>query len=172
MKLVKAMDAGPIYFQETVTGLDLDKKVIYKGLAERGARWLVGNLSKIREMHPDSQEDSEATYTVKLDTTMSELDPQGATAEEMYRRVVALDGFPKAKYWFFGKKCIINEAQLAKKVKLDDLKEIEQDVWVAKKRLFLAGKDGDLLEILRLQPEGKRPMEAAAFLNGYGKSAG
>lgn len=169
MKLVKEMDAGPIYYQEVVAGLDGDKKAIYRGLAERGAQWLVDNLPKIRELEPIPQDDDEATYTRKFDTTMSELDPTGSTAAELGRQVIAFEGFPKAKYWFCGKKCIINEVKPAV-VDVEEIEKLEENVWATKKRLFLAGRDGDMIEIVRLQPEGKRPMDAAAFLNGYSKN--
>ena len=40
MKLVKAMDAGPIYWQSSLTDLPLDKVVIYRELAKAGAGWI------------------------------------------------------------------------------------------------------------------------------------
>ena len=45
MKLVKKMDAGPIYYQETLNNLPLDKSKIYTALATSGASWLVKNLN-------------------------------------------------------------------------------------------------------------------------------
>ena len=47
MKLVKAMDAGPIYWQETLPGLPLDKAAIYRELAEAGAKWICENIDNL-----------------------------------------------------------------------------------------------------------------------------
>lgn len=172
MKLVKKMDAGPIYHQEIVNDLPLEKDAIYCGLARHGASWICEHLAEMRDLAPIPQDDKKATYTEKFDkTTDSELRPNEMSAEQIQRQIIAFQGFPKPKYQFFGRKCIILESRFTQGGIKDDLqiKKSGEHILYTKKRLFLACRDGSAVEILRLQPEGKRPMDAMGFINGYAK---
>ena len=153
MKLVKAMDAGPIYYQTTLSDLPLCKDDIYKALAETGADWICQNLMNLSE--PVLQDDSKATYCGKLDKSMSLLTPETDTAEVIFRKIVAFQGYPKPKYSFYGIKCIILEAHI-----------LSQNETAA---LSIPCADGGVVVIDRLQPEGKKPMDAKSFINGYKK---
>lgn len=157
MKLVKAMDAGPIYYQTTITPSnplrkDL-KSYLYQTLATSGANWLVQNIKNLPT--PVSQDDKEATFTTKLDKSMSLLQPEKHSAESILRQILAFQDFPKPKYAFFDQKCIILEAHI--------LKQGETAL------LTITCQDGQNIAIDRLQPAGKKPMDAKSFLNGYAK---
>ena len=153
MKLVKAMDAGPVYHQETLKNLPLNKLEIYKALAETGAEWIVKNLSKLPE--PTPQNDEKATFCGKLEKSMGLLTPETDTAEQTFRKIVAYQGFPKPKYTFYGLSCIILEAHI--------LKQGETAL------LSIPCADGQLVAIDKLQPEGRKAMDTKSFLNGYAK---
>lgn len=152
MKLVKAMDAGPIYHQETLTGLPLNKEAIYKALAEAGAEWVVSRLDDLPE--PVAQDDSKATFCGKLTKSDGTLTPETDTAEATLCKIVAYQGFPKPKYAFYGVPCIILEAHM--------LSSGETAI------LTLPCLNG-VLAIDRLQPEGRKAMDAKSFLNGYAR---
>ena len=153
MKLAKEMDAGPIYYQTTLSGLPICKNEIYKALAETGAEWIASHLDNLSK--PVLQDDSKATYTEKLNKSMSLLTPEKDTAEVTFRKIVAYQGFPKPKYAFFGIFSIILEAHI-----------MEQGETAV---LVLPCVDGRSLAIDRLQPEGRKPMDAKSFLNGYAR---
>ena len=187
MKLVEAMDAGPIYAQSTLSGLPLNKNAIYRQLAETGAEMAVEVIETLDEAfngkdyseewtklaehsrrpdivqshkkwiervrHPKLQDDSKATYCSKLDKSMSQLTPETNTAEKTLRKIVAFQGFPKPKYAFFGVNCIVLEAHI-----------LEQGETAA---LELPCSDGQILAIDKLQPEGRKIMDAKSFVNGY-----
>lgn len=153
MKLASAMDAGPIYWQGVVPGLPLEKAAIYQGLAEAGARWIVAHLKDLPAPMP--QDDSRATYTRKFVKKDGLLDPATDTADLIWRKIVAFAGFPKAKYAFFGVLCTILEAHM--------LSEGERAV------LTIPCADGRLVAVDRLQPEGRKAMDAKSFVNGYGR---
>lgn len=167
MKLVKAMDAGPIYHQinfsgeeiaqragvELISGLIPPKDAIYKVLAEAGAEWICENLGSLPDPHP--QDNSKATYCGKLDKSMSLLTPDTDTADKTLRKIVAFQGYPKPKYAFFGQKCIILEAHILEKGETAVLE--------------MPCGDGAILAIDKLQPEGRKPMDAKSFVNGYKK---
>lgn len=153
MKLVLAMDAGPIYYQTT---LKLDKTTtkteIYAALAKTGATWLIENLGNLPKLA--LQNDSQATYTEKLDKSMSELDPTAKTAAELLDQIRAFDGFPKSKYTFFDLDCTIISAHISS---------------AAETPLSLKCQDDKYLNVDQIQPAGRKIMDSKSFLNGYAK---
>ncbi len=153
MKLVKAMDAGPVYYQETLKGLPLCKNEIYKALAECGANWLCEHIDNLSDSV--LQNEDEATFCGKFDKSMSELTPETDTAEQTFRKIVAFQGYPKPKYTFFGLKCIIVEAHVAE--------DGEEPL------LSIKCKDDKKVAVTKLQPEGRKVMDAKSFINGYKK---
>jgi methionyl-tRNA formyltransferase len=153
MKLVKAMDAGPIYYQTTLVNLPLCKSDIYKALATTGAKWICDNLNNLGK--PVLQDDGKATFCGKLDKSMSLLTPETDTAEQTLRKIVAYQGFPKPKYAFYGLPCIILEAHIVKQGETA--------------LIPLPCADGGVLSIDKLQPEGRKAMDAKSFINGYGR---
>lgn len=168
MKLVKAMDAGPIYHQETLTNLPLNKLEIYRNLATAGANWLANNLGRIRELTPTPQNDSVATFTEKLDKSLSILHPENHTAPEILRQIIAYQNFPKPKYNFFNKTCIILDAHVLRVT--DILCEAAGLNGTDSSPLMIKCGDRNFIVVDRLQPEGKKPMDAISFVNGYGKN--
>ena len=150
MKLVSAMDAGPVYYQTTLNGLPMNKAEIYKALAEAGAKWITANISALPE--PKAQDENRATFTAKLEKSMAKIEPLTEKVFDVHRKIVAFQGFPKVKYAFYGQNCIILEAHI--------LKSGETAL------IPLKCADG-VLSIDRLQPESKKPMDAKSFLNGY-----
>ena len=165
MKLVKAMDAGPVYYQTTLSGADIasqtnselisglipPKVAVYQALAETGAEWICRNLDDLP--NPTSQDNEKATFCQKFDKSMSPLTPETDTAEQTLRKIVAFQGFPKSKFAFYGQNCIILEAHM--------LKQGETAV------LAIPCTDSLSVAIDKLQPEGRKAMDAKAFLNGY-----
>lgn len=152
MKLVLAMDAGPIYHQETLHGLPICKNDIYKALAECGAKWIIENISALPE--PSFQNDEKATFTKKFEKSDGKFDFSKTPTEVAFRKIVAFQGFPKVKYEFFGMNCIILEAHV-----------LEQGETAL---LTIPCLDGELA-VEKLQPEGRKVMDAKSFINGYRK---
>lgn len=153
MKLALAMDAGPIYYQTTLQNLPLNKDEIYKKLAETGAAWINAHLTNLPK--PSLQDDEKATFCGKFDKKMSWLTPDTDTAAQTFRKIIAFQGYPKPKFTFYNINCIILEAHI--------LKPGENAT------LTIPCADGDLVAIDKLQPEGRKAMDAKSFLNGYAK---
>ena len=164
MKLVKAMDAGPIYHQETIKNPRLDKVELYRILATAGSTWLINNFQNFERFHatPDeglfseyhTQDDSKATFTTKLDKSQSLLTPDVDSAETTLRKIVAFQGFPKPKYSFFGQDVIILSAHL------------ETTHSNNANTLSIKCADGQYVIVDRLQPLSRKPMDTKSFLNG------
>ena len=160
MKLAKTMDAGPIYHQATIpltdlptdstTTLTFTKSALYHALATTGADWISQNLEHLPE--PVAQDDAKATYTAKLDKSMSPLQPATKSATELLREIIAFAGFPKSTYKFNDIDCIIHSAHIS------DTSETQ---------LSLACADNKYLTIDTIQPAGRKVMDAKSFINGY-----
>lgn len=153
MKLVKTMDAGPIYYQSTIKNFSSNpptKQEIYQKLAHLGANWLTENILNLP--YPIPQDDSLATFTTKFDKSMSKLDPS-KKAIDLLNQIRAFDGFPKSKFTFFNTECIILKAHISNNQPKSN-------------QLFIDCSD-DFLIIDELQPTGRRPMNAKSFINGY-----
>ena len=146
------MDAGPIYHQETLKGLPICKNDIYKALAECGAKWIAENISALPD--PSIQNDEKATFTKKFEKSDGIFDFATTPTEVAFRKIVAFQGFPKVKYEFYGVNCIILEARV-----------LEQGETAL---LTIPCADGEIA-VKKLQPEGRKAMDAKSFLNGYGK---
>lgn len=153
MKLARAMDAGPIYYQTTLSGLPLEKAAIYQALAEAGAQWIVENLTQLPT--PVAQNENDATFTTKISKDMGAIDPSTESAEEILRKIVAFQGFPKVRFAFCGVPCLILAAH---RLEVGDTAP-----------LTMKAADGAVVAIDQVQPEGRRAMDAQSFLNGYGK---
>jgi len=154
MKLVKAMDAGPVYYQNTISFDEPypEKDIIYQTLAEDGANWLVKNIENLPE--PVGQDDTKATFTAKFDKTMSDLKPETKTAEELLNEIRAFKGYPKSKHNFFNLDCIVLKAHIS---------DTEDS------KLSLKCADEKYLIVDIIQPAGRKAMDAKSFLNGYAK---
>ena len=156
MKLVKAMDAGPIYYQTTLKTSEFssnlpEKSEIYQKLATIGANWLIEHLDSLSK--PTLQDDEKATFTTKFDKTDSNLSLSEMSATEALNRIRAFQGFPKSKLQIHGLECIILKAHV----------ETEKSI----NPLAFPCQDGNFLIIDQLQPASKRPMDAKSFINGY-----
>lgn len=156
MKLVKAMDAGPIYCQTTLKASEFssnlpEKSEIYQKLAIIGANWLIEHLDSLPK--PTLQDDEKATFTTKFDKTYSNLSLSEMSATEALNRIRAFQGFPKSKLQIHSHECIILKAHV----------ETEK----SNNPLSFPCQDGNFLVIDQLQPASKKPMDAKSFINGY-----
>ncbi|MBQ3306160.1 methionyl-tRNA formyltransferase [Candidatus Saccharibacteria bacterium] len=167
MKLVEKMDAGPIYYQSNIWyEWNYYKDEIYEGLATRATEWLVRNLENLPK--PKPQNDKNATYTKKLDTSMSKLNPLYEEALDMACKFRAFEDFPKTRLELGGVDCIIIDAHFGEPY--DESQFLKPGQIVKDKNsgfLAVGGADGRYFVITEIQPAGKKPMDTKSFINGY-----
>lgn len=165
MRLEAGMDTGPIYKQKTVHLSGAESKVeLTKTLQQLGAELLVEVLPAIadsalkprQQPHPDR-----ATYTRLLSKDDGIIDWQ-KPARIIEREIRAFSGWPKSQATLGDISVIVNDA------KVTQMAEVASPgkMMIEKKSLFI-GTGKDWLEILRLQPQGKKEMPVEAFLAGY-----
>ncbi|MBS7346140.1 MAG: methionyl-tRNA formyltransferase [Candidatus Sacchiramonaceae bacterium] len=157
MQLSAKMDAGPVYYQETIplsggeTSSDL-----YETTAKIGSKALSNALPAIfsGKMSANPQNDTEATYCKLLSKNDSLLGPSKMTANEAERQVRAYEMFPKTKLQIGDFLCVITEATAINNPELVTPLDIKF-------------KDGQYLSIKKLiTPNGKQA-DAKSFINGY-----
>ena len=155
MRLVKEMDAGPILAQATVKITpETTKQSLYDELSTLGAKLISDVLDGVLAKNaPETlQDDSEATFTAKLDKSMSELKFAEKGAQQLVNEVRAFAGFPKSKTTLLDIPCTITAAHVAD----NPATEIDQKC-----------ADGKYFIIDRLLPENSKEMDAKSFLNGH-----
>ncbi|MFH1890401.1 MAG: methionyl-tRNA formyltransferase [Candidatus Kuenenbacteria bacterium] len=142
-------------------------------LARLGADLLVEVLPDYisGKIKPKEQEHERATYTKMIEKKDGEID-WNKTAEEIYNQWRAFIKWPGshcvARYKIQNTKYKIKLNKI--KVYKDNIKIKDTDLgefFVENKKLMVKCGGDTYLEILKLQPEGKKEMDAENFVNGY-----
>jgi methionyl-tRNA formyltransferase len=165
MKLLPAMDAGPIYaISEVALRGDETKQGLADSLLEIGAQTLLETLPKILDgsIGLASQDDSQATY----DELISKQDGDIAWSKpaiQLEREVRAYAGWPGSYTVLGGKRVIVTRARAISGSSNGQPGSLEVD----KEAGVIRVSTGDgLLEIEKLKPAGRSEMTAAAFVAG------
>jgi methionyl-tRNA formyltransferase len=166
MKMVRELDAGDIYEQvETPIGDRETVGELHDRLAEMGGRLILSTIQKLADGKMDArvQDASQVTYAHKLTKEMESLDPALGCAE-LDRRVRALNPWPGTSVWFEanGKSERLKVRQATPRAGLSaQAGSLDERMGM----LVLGTPDG-ALELQKVQPDGKKEMDAASFLNG------
>ncbi len=156
MLLTAEMDAGPVYVQSpyALNGTETQTE-LYQHLADLGSSLLIQQLPRIIDgsLVPQPQT-GEATYTSLLQKSDALVDPLTIDAAQLARRVRAYLTFPKTKLTLSGQLVTVTVAHAS-----------EEPTGV----LDVRCADGQYLAIDELIAPSGRRMDAAAFLNGYGR---
>jgi methionyl-tRNA formyltransferase len=170
MKLDAKMDAGPILAQRRVPlAPDARAKALTEELFRLGAALLVETLAPYAAglVEPSTQDDSRATYTALLQKADGAID-WAAPAERIERMTRAYDPWPGAWTSWRGQPLKVVAARAHAEWAGDALPgallDRKDGVWVA------AGAGA--LELLAVQPAGKRALAAAEWRRGLRDLAG
>jgi methionyl-tRNA formyltransferase len=160
MRPTAAFDAGPVCLQRAEPiRPDDDYGSLADRLADLGGELLVDSL----DTRPSCREQPEegVTYAPKIEREERRLDPQ-RTADELERRVRALTPHVGAYVELAsGERLGVRRAGLA------PTSELEPGELAVREGRLLYGAAPGALELLEVQPEGKRPMPAADWLRGH-----
>lgn len=130
---------------------------LHDELAAIGAKAIVDALDRLDDLRPEKQPEAGVTYAKKLDKAEAKLD-WSLTAGELDRRIRAFDPFPGT--WFEVK---------GERIKVLAAKKVAgkgaPGTILASPPVVACG-DG-ALALTRLQRAGGKPMDAAAFANGF-----
>jgi methionyl-tRNA formyltransferase len=160
MRPTAELDAGPVFIQaEEPVAPDDDYGSLSARLARLGGDLLVKALDERPE--PREQPVEGATYADKIDGGDRRLDP-GRPAAELERLVRALTPHVGAYVE------LADDDRLGvRRASLGGPAGPEPGVLAERDGALLYGAADGALELLEVQPAGKRPMGAAAYLRGY-----
>jgi methionyl-tRNA formyltransferase len=160
-RIVLELDAGPTYamIEEPIRPEDTAGELLAR-LADRGARLLVRTLDGIEEgtLQPQPQPAAEVSYASKITVPDAEID-WSRPAAAIDRLIRACNPAPGAWTTFHGQRFKINSARLT------DLGLPAGGLEVGKHSV-LVGTADRALELVEVQPQGKRPMAAADWARG------
>jgi methionyl-tRNA formyltransferase len=160
MRPTAEFDAGPICLQRAEAIRPGDNYgSLSARLAELGAELLVEALDTSPACH--EQPDQGVTYAVKIGREERRLDSE-RMADELERRVRALSPHIGAYIELpAGERLGVRRATLAA------TGDVEPGDLAARDSRLLYGATSGALELLEVQPEGRRPMSAADWLRGH-----
>lgn len=171
MQMDKGMDTGDILLQKEVEICpdETEESLLQKlSLAGRGLiREVVEKLAEGQSLPREKQEESKATYApiiVKEDGLID----WGKSAGDIDRMVRGFHVWPGAYTSFEGKKLTILESGISTETKdpAPEAGSIYPEAAAGKKPRFLVQTGCGVLEIRKLQLQGKKAMASADFLRG------
>jgi methionyl-tRNA formyltransferase len=169
MRIDAGLDTGDM-LQKAEMPIAADDTAITLGpkLSQLGASLLVETLRAFEagEIRPTKQDDSQATHAPILKKEDGRIGfARGAT--EIFNRLRGFQPWPGAFTTFRGKQLTIYAARPGVGPILE-----EGEVQVSSGHVFVGSGNHTALELLEVQPEGKKRMSAADFANGYRPQAG
>ena len=184
MYMEKGLDTGDMIDKVEVAITPEDTgATLHDKLAEAGAALILETLTKL-ENHTATrtkQDDAQSCYASMLSKEMGRMD-FAKSAEELERLIRGLNPWPCAYTEIDGKNVKIYKAKV---IAMDDAYKtqaqgkVEQTLTFAPgeivevaKKYFVIACGTDALQIQNLQPEGKKPMDTVAYLNGNPLKAG
>ncbi|WOL38900.1 methionyl-tRNA formyltransferase [Pyramidobacter sp. YE332] len=161
-RLVEKMDAGPVWLQgRCPIGPEENAGGLLERMAVAGARLFTENVASLLNgtaaLTP--QDEALATVAAKIDKSEARLD-LALGAQKLHDLVRGLCPAPGAYVTFRGRRVKILETRVAPHPDAGSGK-----IFAAGGRLFLGTPQG-ALELLTVQPEGKRPMAAGDWGKG------
>jgi methionyl-tRNA formyltransferase len=175
MRIDAGLDTGDILMQREMSVAAEDTaETLGPKLASIGAALMVETLRGLEtgQVHPTPQEHSRATLAPILKKEDGRMD-FARSAKELFNRLRGFQPWPGAFTTFKGKTLQAHRAQPVHQT----VKMTQGEIAVDGARLFVGcGKEdkntATTLEIIEVQPEGKRRMTAQEFINGYQPKSG
>jgi len=164
MRIDAGLDTGDILQQrKVVVDPEDSSETLAPKLATVGAQLMVEALLELKAgtLHARVQDHAAATLAPILRKEDGQVDFQ-RTAAEIRDRLRGFQPWPGAFTQFRGRQLVIGSASIANNV----LRVRPGSLVVEGTRLFVACQDSSL-ELLEVQPEGKKRMPARDFINGY-----
>ena len=166
MYMAEGLDTGDmITWVETPIDLNEDAQQLHDRLARMGARLLVETMPAIEAgtVTAVAQDDGQSCYAPMLSKELSPID-WGRTARQIHDQVRGLVPWPSAVAELDGVRCKIWKTALTGQT---SGKAPGSVIQADRHGLKVACGDGQVLELLELQPDGKKRMAATAFLAGH-----
>lgn len=160
------LDAGDIVIQKKINVTpEMNAADLYEEVLPIGAELLVKAIDGLNnsEITPQKQNEDEAVYCGKITKELANID-WNKSAEEIHNLVRGLNPKPTAWTTFRNANLKIWKTSVATG---EDLPNLSPGEFLKfRKKHLLAGTGNGILEILELQPQNKKRLDAVSFING------
>lgn len=184
------MDAGPILAQKEVEiDDDVQAPQLLHELFEIGTDLLLHHLPRVwsgeaSQDNAQPQDASQATHAAKIEKHEGILDFSSQSAHMCHSKVKGFAGWPGTVATFYIQATESNDTNSDAldlkiiKTRVVDASSIAEDTWSnyddakyqvlpqGKRGLLVKCEDGSVLQIIEVQPPGKKSMSAQSFANG------
>jgi methionyl-tRNA formyltransferase len=163
MRIDAGLDTGDILLQkEARTAGEDTTETLSSRLAKMGAELMVESLRGLQAgtLHPRRQNHAEATLAPLLTREDGRIDFE-RSAREIWNRLRGFQPWPGAYTSFRGKNLHVWKAQLVDR----DLPRGE--LLLEGERLLVGCRESSALDLLEVQPEGKKRIPVRDFVHGY-----
>ena len=170
MRMDIGMDTGDMLLQATLPITDEDTTgTMFDKLAELGGKVLIDTLAGLENgtVVPVKQDDNKATHAARI-LKDDEVIRWEDSAEKIFCQIRGLSPAPGAYTWWNGERLKLWKARISDR---ETGKAPGTVVAISKNALTVQTGKG-CLEVLELQPAGKKAMPAQAFSNGAGVAEG
>ncbi len=164
MQMDEGLDTGDMLLKRSVEiEPDETDETLFNKLSPLGADLLLETLDSIEDgsITPQKQDDSLSTYAKLLTKELGRIDFTWE-AVKIERYIRALSNWPNVYCTFKGKTLKVWKASVV----MGDSEYKPGTVVNVSKKSFTVQTGSGQLEFLEVQPEGKKRMDAASFLNG------
>jgi methionyl-tRNA formyltransferase len=173
MRVVKELDAGPTFAKVTrPIGPDETSDVVEDALSEMGAELLLRVVEDIEAGNACevAQDESLATYAPRLTKDEGLID-WSQSAAQIHNRVRGLYPWPHGYTYLRGHRLIVRRTRVPERA-ASHQSAAGTIVAVDHEAVRVATGAGEHVEILEVQPEGRRPMSAREFAAGHRIASG
>lgn len=171
MRVVKALDAGPMLASVVRRiGPDETSDVVERDLAALGADLLLTVVDELPtgRVVETPQNDAEATYAPRLTKEEGLIDWR-RPARELHNHVRGMRPWPSAYTFLNGKRIVVHQARVSD---VHAMSAKAGTCVAAGPVISVACGDGGVLDVIQVQPEGRRVMTARDFVAGHGRLTG
>lgn len=161
MLMDEGLDTGDILLtKETPIGENETASELFDRLSQLGGELILETLTALEQgtLTPQKQDEALATHTAKIDKSRCPVDFT-QSAQHIHNQIRGLYAWPIATARIGGKRVKIHQARLSDR-------HGAAGTVLSVKPLVIACGDG-AVELLQLQPEGKKKMTAEAFVAGH-----
>lgn len=168
MRIDEGLDTGDILLQqESPITEDDTAETVSPRLAALGAELMVETLRGVEsgQIHPQPQNPTKATLAPVLKKEDGRIDFRRKSSE-IYNRLRGFQPWPGAFVTFRGKNLSVTAARPA------PISVPRAQLLMENGRVFAGCGESSALELLAVQPEGKKRISAADFIHGYRPQTG
>lgn len=162
MQMDEGLDTGDVLYTEKANiGIDETSEQLFERLSEIGADALIKAIDLIKNGNADPvKQKGESTYASMIDKSLCKID-WNKSAFEIHNKIRGLQSWPVALSVINGKEVKIHRS------KLNNSNGKGAGIVVCSKNvLTVSCGDGKCIDILEVQPTGKKRMDIKSFLAG------